>query len=172
MSNSLGLLGVGLILGGLAGFLVAAGNGITLDGHDHSDPASHGGHGAHGSADHGGAAHAALHSSFVDLPADAGAPSVEFAVYKDPVAGWNVFLQTQNFTFAPRHASLEHVAGEGHAHIYVNGEKRARIYGDWFHMDSMPAGENTVQVTLNANDHRSYRVDGKPVQSELIVHVD
>lgn len=41
MDRGLALFLIGLIFGGGLGFLVAAGNGITLDGHDHSDPAAH-----------------------------------------------------------------------------------------------------------------------------------
>ena len=53
--RSLSLLLIGAVLGGLAGFLFAAGNGITLDGHDHATDhgpmaaggAGHAGHAAH-----------------------------------------------------------------------------------------------------------------------------
>ena len=35
MDRSLALLGIGLVFGGGIGFLVAATNGVTLDGHEH-----------------------------------------------------------------------------------------------------------------------------------------
>ena len=47
----------------------------------------------------------------------------------------------------------DHVAGEGHAHVYVDGEKIARLYGPWLHIPSLSPGA-VVEVTLNANDHR------------------
>ena len=50
MDRSLWLLVIGLVFGSGIGFVIAAGNGITLDGHDHNDPAQHGeagGHSAH-----------------------------------------------------------------------------------------------------------------------------
>ena len=49
--RSLGLVVIGAVLGGMAGFLYAAGAGITLDGHDHAtDHDQHGGQhgGQHG----------------------------------------------------------------------------------------------------------------------------
>ena len=41
--RSLGLVVIGAVLGGMTGFLYAAGAGITLDGHDHAT-----GHTKHG----------------------------------------------------------------------------------------------------------------------------
>ena len=57
--RSLGLLVIGAVLGGMAGFLYAASAGITLDGHDHAtDHDQHGGQhaGQHG-GQHGGHDH-------------------------------------------------------------------------------------------------------------------
>ena len=41
MNVALPLFGIGLLFGGGIGFAIAAGNGITFDGHDHADPAHH-----------------------------------------------------------------------------------------------------------------------------------
>lgn len=46
MDRSIAMLLIGLVFGFGLGFVVAAANGITLDGHDHS--ADHGGHEEHG----------------------------------------------------------------------------------------------------------------------------
>ena len=74
-----------------------------------------------------------------------------------------------NFAFAPEHASRDHVPGEGHAHVYVNGVKLGRFYGPWLHLDNLPPGEVTVEVTLNANDHRPLSVAGKPVAQTVVI---
>ena len=141
MDRALALVLIGLVFGGGIGFVVAAGAGVTLDGHDH---AAHGdATGIQGAHDHG----APL------VLADADAPAVELALTEDPVAGWNLHAMTSNFRFAPERSGGDHVAGEGHAHVYVDGEKIARLYGPWLHIPSMSPGA-TVEVTLNANDHR------------------
>lgn len=58
---------------------------------------------------------------------------------------------------------------EGHAHIYVNGVKFARVYSSWFYLpaDALTPGENDVSVTLNANDHGEWTVNGVPVSSTV-----
>ena len=64
------------------------------------------------------------------------------------------------------------MAGEGHAHVYVNGAKIARHYGPWMHIAAMPKGKNTVMVSLNSNDHRTLAVGDKPLMSSVSVTVE
>ena len=169
MDRSLALLGIGLVFGGGIGFLVAAANGVTLDGHDHDAhdaPTSH--------SDHGDPATPAAHNhdELLSLPAGGNMPTLEIAVVKDPVAGWNLQLTTGNFRFAPEHASQPHMAGEGHAHVYVNGDKIARLYGPWMHIASLPEGTAHLEVTLNSNDHRALAIDGTPIRAMVMIEND
>ncbi|WP_264212812.1 hypothetical protein [Leisingera thetidis] len=163
MSRSLALFAIGLIFGGGAGFVIAAGNGVTFDGHDHGDPAHHGGTHAEAMAHD--------HSTAVDLPAGSDAPSVAIQLIKDPMAGWNLQVLPQNFRFAPENASAADVPGEGHAHIYVNGEKLARLYAGWMHIPSLPEGAE-VKVSLNTNSHSPLMVAGEPVEAKTTAPAD
>ena len=78
---------------------------------------------------------------------------------------------TTNFRFAPENASSPHRDGEGHALLYVNGEKVARLYGPWFHIEFLPSGPTKVTVTLNANDHSGLAVGDAPLSVTKEVHV-
>lgn len=167
IDRSIALLVIGLVFGGGIGFVIAAGNGITLDGHDHSQNlAGHaGGHaGSHngGHAD-GDDSHTILHEQLVSVPPGADAPRLEIELTPDPVSGWNLQLITGGFRFSPDNANGPHVPGEGHAHVYVNGAKIARLYGPWMHLDNLPDGPATIRVTLNANDHRALAIGQEPV---------
>ncbi len=164
MSRSLALFAIGLVFGGGAGFVLAAGNGITFDGHDHGDPAHHGGGHAETMAHD--------HSRSVNLPAGPNAPGLEIALTPDPMAGWNLQVLPQNFRFAPQNASGEDAPGEGHAHVYVNGVKLSRLYGNWMHIPELPKGEVEVEVSLNANSHSALTVDNEPVAASVTVQVD
>jgi len=167
MNRELGLLAVGLVLGGLAGFVFAAGNGITLDGHDHSKDhrMAHGAHSAHGD-------HETAHATPLALPDGPEAPSLDVALTADPLSGWNLHIKVSNFRFSPENAGSSHVPGEGHAHVYVNGDKIARQYAPWLHIPDLPSGENVLAVTLNANDHRPLSVGATALRVERIVMVD
>ncbi|NSY40200.1 hypothetical protein [Leisingera sp. ANG59] len=164
MSRSLALFAIGLIFGGGAGFVIAAGNGVTFDGHDHGDPAHHGGGNTQMAAHN--------HSRAVSLPAGPDAPSVAIQLHKDPMAGWNLRVTPQNFRFAPENASTADVPGEGHAHVYINGQKMARLYADWIHLPSLPEGDVEVKVSLNGNSHNPLMVEGVPVEAKLTVQTD
>lgn len=156
MNTGLPLLVIGLIFGGGIGFTIAAANGITLDGHDHS---------THGVAGHGDMDH----ETVLSLPASATAPTLAVTVTQDPMAGYNLHILTENFTFSPENASLAHVEGQGHAHVYINGVKLGRFYGPWVHLDHLPEGEVTVEVTLNANDHRPLAVEQSPLRASVTI---
>lgn len=166
MDRSIPMLLIGLVFGFGSGFAVAAGNGITLDSHDHADPAQHV-HQAASAVDDSAGKHD--HAVPLVLPEDVDAPTLRIGLEPDPDAGWNLHLTTSGFRFAPERAGRDHVAGEGHAHVYVNGEKRARIYGPWVHLDRLPPGEAQIEVVLTANDHRPLSVGGRPVAAAVTV---
>lgn len=100
------------------------------------------------------------------------APTLAMTLSPDPVSGWNLHIDVTHFRFAPEHASLEAEPGEGHAHIYVNGTKLARLYGTWFHIGALPEGKNEIVVTLNANDHAALAVGDTPLQAMTHVTVE
>ena len=166
MDRTIAMLCIGLIFGGGIGFTVAAGNGITFDGHDHADPSHH--------------QQTALmdaetkhqHGEMLVLKSNEQSPSIEISARPDGVSGWNLNIKTSNFRFAPENASRAHVTGEGHAHIYINDVKIARVYGSWFHIDQLKTGINKVTVTLNTNDHRQIAVDGKPLSVSMMIDAE
>lgn len=163
MSRSLALFAIGLVFGGGIGFVIAAGNGITFDGHDHADPSQH------GSASHQAEMAAHDHSNTVDISAGSDAPSVMIEVQKDPMAGWNLHVNPHNFRFSPENASTGNIDGEGHAHVYINGSKLGRLYSNWLHLSDLPAGKVEVKVSLNANDHSALMVDGVEVAHSVTI---
>ncbi|GIU91569.1 MAG: hypothetical protein KatS3mg011_0475 [Acidimicrobiia bacterium] len=120
-----------------------------------SDPVSEAGH---------------THDDVHDLPASE-APTLEVEVSPDPVSGVNLHLVTERFTWAPESASGPHVPGEGHAHVYVDGRKVARVYTPWFHLDGLQLGSHELRVDLTANDHAVYAADGEPVADTVLVEV-
>lgn len=162
--RTLALFAIGLLFGAGIGFTTAAGMGVTFDGHDHSDPAHHG-------AGHAGMDHAMAHDTPIDVDA-ATAPRLAIALTPDPMAGYNLNVQVENFVFSPQQASLAHVNGQGHAHVYVNGVKQARLYGAWAHLDGLPKGEVTVEVTLNSNNHQPLAVEGEPIKASTTLVVE
>ncbi len=99
-------------------------------------------------------------------------PSLTHLVFPDAMDGYNVQILTKNFRFTPASINRDVVANEGHAHIYINGIKIARVYGTWFHLPSalFSDGVSAVTVTLNANDHSTWAMpDGQLIASTVPV---
>jgi hypothetical protein len=96
-------------------------------------------------------------------------PTVRLTVTPDPVSGFNVYADVEHLVWAPAKAGLDHVDGEGHAHVYVDGEKVARIYGEWYHLTGLTPGTHEVTVSLNANTHAPYAVDGVEIADSVTI---
>lgn len=108
----------------------------------------------------------------MDVSGEESIPELKIFVTEDRMSGWNIRLETENFTFAPESTGLPHVHGEGHAHLYINDRKEGRIYGNWHHLESLPAGDHTIKVTLNTNLHEEYAVDGEIISDEVEISVN
>ena len=103
------------------------------------------------------------------------APKAVLEIQKDPTGGFNVHVVTTNFVWRPEMASMQHVPGEGHAHVYLDGRKIMRIYSEWFHLNtyqfSTNSGEQLLSIEFVGNDHAPYTIQGLPVGTEQIVDV-
>lgn len=97
--------------------------------------------------------------------------AVEVTAEVDPIDGINVHIIPTGFLFAPERVNQTDVDGEGHAHVYVDGEKVGRAYGEWFHLKGVAPGNREIRVTLQTNGHNEYVVDGQPVQAVTTISV-
>lgn len=140
-----------LIVIGVTAVVTAAG-ATTL----HS-PSGHGGH-------HG-------HHQIRDVSTETPVPVIELSVDPDPMGGWNLHVDVQHFRFAPARVNGPHRPGEGHAHLYVDGHKVARLYGPWFHLPSPGQGSHQLRVTLNANSHEELAIGDEPIAATIVVGV-
>lgn len=106
------------------------------------------------------------------VPQGEPVPEVRIEALKDSKGGWNIRVQTEKFRFAPENAGKPDVPGEGHAHIFLDGKKVGRVYGDWYHT-TLPEGKHKVKVNLTTNDHKDYySPENKPVESEVEIIED
>lgn len=92
-------------------------------------------------------------------------PSVQLSIKKDTMGGWNIHIETDNFRFAPENVNTDNVPNEGHAHIYVDGFKMARVYSHWFHLKTLTPGQHDITISLNANDHSQWVNQGQAIST-------
>ncbi|MBV7329994.1 hypothetical protein KFU94_17470 [Chloroflexi bacterium TSY] len=108
------------------------------------------------------------HGKLLEVDADV-APFVDLQVIPLDDGSFNVRVQTLNFTFAPQRVGIDPISGEGHAHLYIDGEKVARVYGEWYHLSSLPEEAQTISVGLYANNHQPLAVDGVEITDTVII---
>lgn len=115
--------------------------------------------------------HAAMAHGMVEVSSENPLPTISLEVTKDSKDGYNLHIVTNNFTFTPETVGGVAVANKGHAHLYVNGTKVARVYGAWFNLSSaaLKDGENTIEVTLNADDHSEWAHGGEHIAATATV---
>ncbi len=166
-----GVLTIGLT--GLAGVAPLVAHEAGTEGHagehhggDHHAPGQTMPHGSAGDEHQHGA---------VEIPAGYPVPTVSLVAHPDSRKGWNLEMQVTNFKLAPEHVNQADATSsgmlEGHAHLYVDGVKVTRLYGNWYYLESLPAGMHEVSVGLNTNSHATLMHDGQPIQAAVMLEV-
>ena len=112
---------------------------------------------------HGAAAHDSIES---EVPI-----SVSFTTEVDDHGVVDVQITTEGWLWTPDNVDGEHVPGEGHAHIYVDGVKIDRVYGPSYRLEGLEPGERQVRVTLNSNSHDELTYGGNAVEAVSIVTI-
>jgi hypothetical protein len=107
----------------------------------------------------------------VEIPQGQPVPQIDLVVHSDSMQGWNLEVKVSNFEFTPSQVNQADQLDEGHAHLYVNGEKVTRIYGNWFYIKNLEPGENQIKVTLNTNGHKALYYQGQPIEDTEIIRV-
>ncbi|NJL35326.1 MAG: hypothetical protein HC899_00190 [Leptolyngbyaceae cyanobacterium SM1_4_3] len=133
----------------------------------HTPDANH----PHSETQHG-TQHDPSHShEMLEIPAGQPVPSVDLIVHQDSMQGWNLEIQTTNFRFAPENLEQPSSPTEGHAHLYINGEKITRLYGNWYYLGSLEPGSHEVTVSLSTNGHEELAHNGQPIGDTEVIAV-
>lgn len=151
------IFALGFMIGGVGVSMVDISTSQTkTEAHSHSSDLLH--------------THESMEHTTFDVSAWQNTPSVDILVIKDPKSGWNLWVDVANFTFAPQSSSLPNIEGEGHAHLYIDGEKITRLYGEWFHIPELASGKHVITVDLTTNDHMILVSGGEKIMdSEIVV---
>ena len=145
---------------------------VTLNSNDHS-ALTHEGRPVEASTTVAVSRHDHDHSHDDPEPAKADFPmSLEVTAHPDTGGAYNLHVVPAGFTFSGENVNRDHVQGQGHAHIYVDGKKITRMYGPWIALPALEPGMHTIRVTLNTNDHRDYTWNGMQVEASTEVHME
>lgn len=107
----------------------------------------------------------------IEVPASQPVPTIKLVVHRDAVRGVNLEVKVTHFSFAPERVNQKSLTTEGHAHLYVDGQKVTRLYGPWYYLDTLTPGQHRITVTLNTNGHQDLTHQGKAIQATEIIEV-
>lgn len=114
-----------------------------------------------------GHGHGEMHHRALEIPAGHAVPQLSLSVEPDAMRGWNLNAAVENFAFAPERVNQESSTTEGHAHLFINGEKITRLYGPWYYIPALPVGEHEIRVELNANGHEALQSKGETIAATV-----
>ena len=112
-----------------------------------------------------------VHDHAEARPAAEPYPQVSLEIVDDPAGGWNLHAVPIGFRLAPQNASGHHAEGEGHMHLYIDGEKVARLYETWYQLPPLEAGTHEIRVDLRSNDHAPLTAEGATVAAVATLEV-
>lgn len=111
--------------------------------------------------------------SMVQIPDGKIAPSLRLEIHRDNKSGFNLAILTKNFFLEPPEQSGGDNGEllEGHAHIFINGQKVYRAYSTYIHLPSelFTSGINQVMVSLNDHDHNTWSKGQRMVLSTVVI---
>lgn len=103
-------------------------------------------------------------------------PKIELTVFRDTMDGVNVHVDVANYVLnAPDLASksiqAENGILQGHAHVFVNGVKRQRLYGSDIHIPNswLKRGVNQVAVSLNSHQHENWVANEQNIVGSIFI---
>ena len=100
----------------------------------------------------------------LDIGEGTPVPKIELSAYRDATDGINIHVEIDNYVLNAPDLAIDtpdhKVAGvlQGHAHVFVNGIKRQRLYGNDLHVPQswLIEGVNQVAVSLNSHQHENW----------------
>ncbi|SDN60581.1 hypothetical protein [Alkalicoccus daliensis] len=103
----------------------------------------------------------------IEVPEETEHPPQITAEVKEKEDGTAVLQTTvKHFVFV-RNSEGEATFREGHAHVYINGEKEGRLYGAEYPLGRVEE-DLDIRVVLSTHDHRLLMWNGAEIEAELV----
>ncbi|WP_046006345.1 hypothetical protein [Pseudoalteromonas rubra] len=99
-------------------------------------------------------------------------PRVALTVVRDESDGLNLSIDIVNYVLnSPAVAENVQQSLTGHAHLFINGEKKMRVYGQYVHLPAswFKAGVNQIAVSLNSHQHENWTWKGNTVMGSVFI---
>lgn len=105
---------------------------------------------------------------------DMPVPKIQLSVFRDAIDGVNVNVKVQNYLLnAPDTVVMDSEVLQGHAHVFVNGLKKQRLYGDNIHIPKewLQKGVNQIAISLNSHQHENWVKDNSNIVGSVFINL-
>lgn len=100
-------------------------------------------------------------------------PAIQGRVIKRHDQTYYIEVELENFSFNPHGIGQESTGyHEGHAHVYLNGEKIKTLSTNRLFLGKLVAGEHHLNITLHANNHAQILYQGEAVSYREVIMVE
>lgn len=111
-----------------------------------------------------------------EIGEDTPVPEIALSVFRDSMNGVNIHLTITNYILgAPDFATNASISEDGflygHAHAFVNGIKRQRLYGQNVHIPNtwMKTGVNQMAISLNSHQHENWILNQENIVASVFL---
>jgi hypothetical protein len=113
----------------------------------------------------------------IDIPKNTPIPKIEITAFRDAIDGVNIHVETEKYILNPPDLAVEtsdnKVNGilQGHAHIFVNGVKRQRLYANDVHIPQewLDKQVNQIAISLNSHQHENWMSGDHTIVSSVFI---
>lgn len=99
-------------------------------------------------------------------------PMVDLALSGNRVDGYVAEFHTKHFEWVYDADNPIAVLGQGHAHVFIDGELITSAQEDTLALPELEAGLYEIEVALVANDHRTYAFNSRLVTDRQFLRVE
>ncbi len=83
-------------------------------------------------------------------------------ILKEPEdMGYDIYVEMENWTFTPEFVGQTYKENQGHIHVYLDGKKAGRMYGNYYYLGKLSKGKHKIAITINGDDHTAFTVKNK-----------
>ena len=112
------------------------------------------------------------HGSMEHGPAESAVPvNIDITAEVAEEGGVHVSVNTDGWRWAPEDVNGANNDGAGHAHIYADGVKLTRVYGNYHYIPTLDSGAREIKVSLNSNGHSELTWQGSKLESAVTLTV-
>ena len=98
-------------------------------------------------------------------------PQINISLTEDTITGFNLHIDLINYQIESpvyKNPPVKNTIN-GHAHLFINGKKVTRLYGNdlYINADLLNPGVNIVAVTLNSHGHDTWTYKERPITASV-----